>query len=228
MPSPPAPLPQTGEGRLGLPAFDDQVARIAAAERGEGWLAACEDAGRFLVLSRELVASLVEVLRGLDASPVLEVAAGRGELAGALTAAGIGVIATDANPPGGAPVQWAAADEALRRYRPAVVIGSFVPVDSGIDDAVMRCPSVRHYVVLSARIGGLLGPDALWASDAWSAEPLEEVGRWMLTRHDVWMGQPDRPVLRHGEAWHFQRKVRRVGQAQRRPTIPLSVSWRKR
>jgi len=178
---------------------------MAEAERGEGWLGACEDGGRFLVLCRELVASLAEVLRGLGAGPVLEVAAGRGDLAGALTAAGVGVIAIDADPPAGAPVRRAAADVALDQHRPAVVLGSFVPVDSGIDAAVVRCPSVRHYIVLSPRIGGWLGSDALWADDAWSAEPLEEVGRWMLTRHDVWMGQPDRPLLQHGEAWHFER-----------------------
>jgi len=103
-------------------------------------------------------------------------------------------------------VERASAQEALRRYRPAVVLGCFVPIDSGVDELVMRSPSVRHYVVLAARIGGLLGSAPLWHDANWTAEPLAEVTRWMLTRHDTWTGTPGRSILRHGEAWHLRRR----------------------
>jgi len=188
-----------------LPTFESWRRRIAAAEQGDGWLSACEQAGRFLVLSRQLIGSLAEVLRGLDAGPVLEVCAGRGELAEALGSVGVRVVATDAQAPPGSSVIRASARESLARYRPTVVLGCFVPVDAGVDEAVMACPSVRHYVVLGARIGGFFGSAALWQGASWPAEPIEQVSRWMLTRHDAWLGTPEQKILQHGEAWLFSR-----------------------
>ena len=178
---------------------------MAAAEAGDGWLSACEATGRFLAPCRELVDALAEHLRSLAAGPVLEVCAGGGGLAAALRRSGVAVEATDADPPPGAPVQRATALEALRRYRRKVVLGSFVPVDAGVDEAVLGFPSVRHYVVLGSRLGGELGSAALWNSAGWSAWPLKQVARWMLTRHDVWIGPSHGQILRHGEAWHFAR-----------------------
>jgi hypothetical protein len=191
-----------------LPAFDSVMEQVAAAERAEGWLSACEDAGRFLVPCRELVVSLAHWLGSLGKGPVLEVCAGRGELAESLRAAGVRVVATDVEAAeestGG--VERMAAEEALRRYRPRVVLGSFVPVDAGIDRLVMEFPSVRHYVVLGARLGGLLGSALLWQAAGWTARPLDAVARWMITRHDVWIDR--QTILRHGEAWLFSKDDR--------------------
>jgi len=187
-----------------LPDFESRLDEITRAERGDGWLSVCEDDGRFLILTRELVTALSRFFRRLDAGPIVEVCAGRGELAAAIRSAGVEVVATDADPPPGSPVTRAVAEEALHRFRPAVVLGSFVPIDAGVDERVMGFPSVRHYVVLGARIGGLFGSAALWRHPGWTPEPLEDIRRWMLTRHDVWAGTPGRRLLRHGEAWHFR------------------------
>jgi hypothetical protein len=197
---------------IALPTFESRLAEIAAAERGDGWLSVCERDGRFLVPTQELVAVLTRRLRPLRDGPILEVCAGRGELAEALRLADVCVIPTDADPPDGSRVVRASAEEALRRYRPAVVLGSFVPIDAGVDERVMRFPTVQDYVVLGARIGGLFGSAPLWRSEGWVAEPIHEVARWMLTRHDVWTGKSRQRILRHGEAWHFRRKAQ-VGHA---------------
>ncbi len=188
--------------------------RLIAADQADGWLAECDDAGRFLAVSQELVVVLSEKLRQLagDGS-VLEICAGSGELAQALIAAGVSVQATDAEPPDGSEVQQIAAEAALHCFQPTVVIGAFVPFDSRVDETVISCPSVQHYVVLNARIGGSLGSSALRQTAGWKAEPLEAVRRWMLTRHDIWLGPYSQPgassadLLRHGEAWHFARSV---------------------
>jgi hypothetical protein len=190
-----------------LPSFNSQLDEIARAEQGDGWMSQCERDGRFLVPTRELVAALSAFLRQFDAQPIVEVCAGAGELAGALRTVGVDLVATDGDPPPGAPVIRASAKEALRRYRPEVVLGSFVPIDAGVDELVMRFPSVRHYVPLGARIGGMLGSASLWEEPGWSAEPIEDVTRWMLTRHDVWIDR--RTTLRRGEAWHFEDKSSR-------------------
>ncbi len=186
-----------------LPTFEFVLDQIIAAEGREGWLCASEDAERFLSPCRELVESLAETLDALGDGPVLEVAAGGGELAAGLQSAGATIVATDIDPPEGSEVGRESAEDALRRYHPAVVLGSFIPVDSDVDRLVMSFPTVRHYLVLGARIGGFLGSDELWHNSAWISTPLETVTRWMLTRHDVWID--NRRTLRHGEAWHFAR-----------------------
>jgi hypothetical protein len=187
-----------------LPTFSEGLRKIAAAERGDGWLCACDEAGRFLLPTAELVASLAEFLQSLRPELVLEVCAGRGELAESLAAHGVPIVATDADPPAGGCVIRSDTREALRRYRPQIVLGAFVPTDAGVDEVVLGFPSLRHYVVLGARIGTAFGSEALWCSRGWSAEPLDNVRRWMLTRHDVWLDFPGRPLLQHGEAWHLQ------------------------
>ena len=187
---------------MSLPTFHSQLDEIARAEQGDGWLSQCERVGRFLVPTQELVAALSGFLQKLETRPVVELCAGTGELAAALRTAGVDLVATDADPPPDAPVVRASADEALRRYRPKVVLGSFVPIDSDVDRLVLRFPSVRHYVVLGARVGGMLGSASLWQQPGWAAEPIEDVARWMLTRHDVWIDR--RTTLRRGEAWHFE------------------------
>jgi len=194
------------KNRTALPTFASWLDQLADAKKRDGWLSACQDAGRFLLPCRQLITAPAKVLKSLKAEPVLKVCAGRGELAQALDAVGIPIVATDAKAPAGSIVLRVSTEKALKRYRPAVVLGSSVPLGSRVDEAVLGFPSVQHYIMLGARIGGVLGSEALWQNAAWVAEPLDRVSRWMLTRHDVWMGLPGRVVLQHGEAWHFRRK----------------------
>ena len=238
------------------PSFDRWRERLLAAEQSAGWLAECDDAGRFLAVSRELVDALAAMLRQLAGDgPVLEVCAGSGELAQALACVGVRMQAVDTGPvgpgrrprpdvehsldaqvpSGGRDLQGSehsqraqrqvpfserdlqgrdlqvlpmSAEAALRRFLPKVVLGAFVPFDGGVDEAVLACPTVEHYVVLNARLGGSLGSPTLWQATNWNAEPLDPVRRWMLTRHDVWLDQPGwscADLLQHGEAWLFTR-----------------------
>lgn len=181
--------PQATGGKL-LPSFSQWRERLLAAEQGDGWLTGCVDDGRFLAVSRELVDALANELRRLAGNgPVLEICAGSGELAQSLTAAGVELDATDVDPPDGTNVLRLSADAAFHRFRPSLVLGTFVPFDAGVDEAVLACPTVKHYVVLNARIGGTLGSPSLWQASGWKAEPLGTVQPWMLTRHDVWMGE---------------------------------------
>ena len=207
------------------PCFAQWQKSVVVAEQGEGWLAECTDAGRFLAVSQELVDALASILRRLAGNdPVLEICAGSGELARALVAAGLDVEATDLEASAGTGVRSMSTDAALRHFQPKVVLGAFIPFDSGADEAVLACPSVQYYVVLNARIGGLLGAPALWQTSGWKAEPLASIGPWMLTRHDVWLGplasseeaawsapqslstpSASSNLLQHGEAWLFAR-----------------------
>lgn len=196
----------TATANATLPSFESRLDEIAAAERDAGWLSACADADQFLAVNRQLVTSLVGWLRGVNEQPIVEVCAGRGELAEALAAGGLPLVPTDADPPASSSVLRASAEEALRQYRPVVVLGCFVPIDVGVDEVVLGCPWVRHYLVLGARVGGAFGSASLWKAPGWTSQPLYQLSRWMLTRHDVWTGLRQPPILPHGEAWCFSRR----------------------
>ncbi|MPY88252.1 MAG: hypothetical protein GEU99_10035 [Luteitalea sp.] len=197
--------PTSGQAAA-LPSYAEVLARLAAAEQAEGWLARSVEAGRYLALNVPFVDALADTLRRLDASPVLEICAGDGSLTAALRRRGIAVTATDAQPPFRTeiPVEPLTADEAIRRDRPRVVLGSFVPVDGRVDRQVLDSPEVRHYVVLNTRLGGEYGAACLWTHPGWTRTPLADVTRWMICRHDVWLGA-DTPPLTHGEAWLLSR-----------------------
>ncbi|MPZ16916.1 MAG: hypothetical protein GEV06_03205 [Luteitalea sp.] len=186
--------------------YSELLAAFAAAEEAEGWLARCVEAGRYLALSVQFVDALATALRRLGQSPVVEICAGDAALAAALGSRGLAVTATDLRPPPRTETQVEplAVDEALRRHRPRVVLASFVPVDTGVDRHVLDCPGVQHYVVLNARLGGECGTVCLWTHPGWTRTPLEAVTRWMICRHDVWLGT-ERPPLTHGEAWLLSR-----------------------
>jgi hypothetical protein len=87
------------------------------------------------------------------------------------------------------------------------VLGSFVPFDAGVDEAVLNAPSVKRYLVLNARIAGVLGSKSLWNRSDWRAIPQPDVFRWMITRHDVWIPADGPDTLsQHGEAWQFHKQ----------------------
>lgn len=182
------------------------VAELVAAERAEGWLARCHDSGRYLVPTEELVDAIGALLVELGAGPFIEVCAGDGRLTRGLRSRGVDVVATDASPASREPweVRALTAAEALERYRPRVVIGSFVPVDSDVDRRVLAHPDVSHYLVLNARIAHGCGSRTLWDRPGWSRTPLPELTRWLVTRHDAWLGD-HLPILHHGEAWLLTR-----------------------
>lgn len=188
------------------PASHAQVVEdLTRAEQEEGWLARCEAVGEYLSLTLPLLAALADVLRPLVSGPVLEVCAGDGSLARGLQRTGIAVTATDLHP-AGAGVRVASARDALLAFEPTLVIGSFVPFDSGIDRLVLEAPSVQHYLVLNARLGGELGARELWMTPGWRRRELSELSRWMITRHDQWI-RPGAPLLQRGEAWLLTRAL---------------------
>jgi len=180
-----------------------------AAEQNNGWLEQCADSGRFLAINRELVDTLALTLRQLAGnSLILEVCAGSGILSHLLAARDVHIQATDVNPPQGSKTLSMSAQEALHRFKPSVVLGIFVPHDGGVDEAVLTCPWVQHYVIINARIGGALGSPLLWRAPDWKHEPLDNISRWLITRHDVWLGcdnMDSDAILQHGEAWHLTR-----------------------
>lgn len=204
-----------------LPTHARLLAEVTEAEQAESWLLRCVANDTFLALNVSMVETLAAVLSALGDGPVLEVAAGRGELAAALAARKIDVIPTDASPPTADGYEVLALDaaSAVRRFRPGIVLGSFVPADCGAELHVLSSASVRHFITLNARLGWGYGSSALWQAQGWRRILLEDVTRFMVTRHDVWLGN-SRPLLQHGEAWLFSRERETSRSNPRRVVAP--------
>lgn len=109
--------------------------------------------GMYCFYSRELILALAE---RIGERSCLELAAGDGTLARFLSAAGTTVIATDDRSWSHAisypdDVEALEATEALRRYRPSVVLCSFPPPNNTFERAVFESASVDLYVVVTTR-----------------------------------------------------------------------------
>lgn len=113
-----------------------------------------EPQGIYCFYSRALVARLAALIGDRRA---LEIAAGDGTLARFLRDAGADVTATDDHSWSGrvdfagAAVERVEAREALRRYRPEVVLCSWPPAGNPFERHVFTTPSVQLYVVIASR-----------------------------------------------------------------------------
>lgn len=144
--------------------------------------------------TREFVAALARHLRASGAAPVLEVGAGRGDLAGWLRARGVPIVATDDGSwldgrrrwPRGLPdgVEPLSYEAALARYRPALVLCSWMPLGEDWTPAFRACPSAREYLLIGEGPGGCTGtPASFDASAPWRRAFLGDIARLGLTRN---------------------------------------------
>jgi len=162
--------------------YEEWMALMEEAERGDGWLAWCEARGIFVAWNPQLVTALADVLRTCG-EPVLEVAAGDGALAHCLAQYGLAVRPTDQTPSGPA-VERLSCEEALARYAPRVVLACFPPLDAGLEQRVTTHPSVRHFLYLGPLVNDRPGPEALWSAPGWERVALPEVDGFLISRLD--------------------------------------------
>ncbi|HET8628431.1 MAG TPA: hypothetical protein VFL91_13490 [Thermomicrobiales bacterium] len=184
-----------GGGRL--PGDAEVRAALAACGTGAAQLAPLAWArARFVhqFWTREFVDALAAFLGGLAAGPLLEVGAGRGELSRWLRGRGVPIVATDDGSWLDGRLDWprGLADDvllfgyeaALARYRPAVVVCSWMPLGEDWTPAFRACPSVRHYLLIGEGPGGCTGTPASFAAPPpWRGESLRDLARHGLTRN---------------------------------------------
>lgn len=170
-------------------------------------LAACGSGGTHLVplawarthfvhqyWTREFVEALALAISGIAAAPVLEVGAGRGDLARWLRMWGIPVIATDDGSlldgrlqwPRGVPagVEPLSYHEALARYSPRFVLCSWMPLGEDWTPAFRECPSVRGYLLIGEGPGGCTGtPESFDAPPGWQRTSLTAAAHLGISRN---------------------------------------------
>ena len=196
-----------------LPTFADAAALLCRCERGEvevqgepacSWLDYCDAHGIYHYPTGEYAVALAEAIAKLKPRRVVEVAAGKGALSSALGALGFDVAATDAHSTS-EPVLQLTASEALAQLRPDLAIGSWVPIDSGIDAQVMACPSVRWYVYIGHEHNGIVGHEGLWRVPGWRHWRVEPADAVNLGRTDFCSDFGQRLIVQHGWTVVFER-----------------------
>ena len=144
--------------------------------------------------TREFVSALATHILATGLAPVLEVGSGQGELARWLRRHGVPVIATDDGswldgrlswprgvPEGVEPLSYSAA---LARYRPQLVLCSWMPQGEDWTPAFRACTAVREYLLIGEGPGGFTGTAASFAPVApWQETSLEAIARLGIIRH---------------------------------------------
>lgn len=184
-----------GGGRM--PRFAMVRAALAACGGGAARLAPLIWGRRNFVhqfLSQEYVDALAGYVIGTRLEPVVEVGAGRGELARALRQQGIAVYASDDGSWLDGRLHWPSLlphdvsrlgyAEALRLERPALVLCSWMPRGEDWTPAFRACATVKEYLLLGEAQGGATGtPESFDAPLPWRGERLDAISRWSVTRN---------------------------------------------
>ena len=148
----------------------------------------CEAFGIFQILNREFNDSLAVEIKILGLKPVMEVGAGGGELAAVLRRRGIDLVAVDNfSEPAPARVRTGAGlperkdyRAALDRFKPQLVICSWMPAGADWTVDFRAAASVRAYI--------LIGDDEKMSGGdepGWSSRVLKEPNKWSLCRLDL-------------------------------------------
>ena len=196
-----------------LPEYDEWLALMEEAERGDGWLAWCESRGIYIGWTPPLIAALGGVLRECaGAGAVIEIAAGDATLARCLADHGLAVRPTDPQPRGTG-VERLSCQEALEAYSPEVVLSCFAPLDAGIEERITAHPAVRHYLYIGPLIHDRPGPDGLWKHPGWLRAPLPEADRFLISRLDYLSDFSRRTHRRRASALLLSREA--AGYTQR-------------
>lgn len=158
------------------------------------WAGFCEAHGIYQIVHQELIDDISDVLDrlGIRSEPILEVAAGKGKLSYWLSKQGFVTNPVDDfswDVELSAYVEPLKHDRALAKYRPEVVIGSWVPTSSSILPDVLSFPSVRYFLHLGNpgfavhRCQSLLRENGIFysevpirASPAYSSHKAENLG----------------------------------------------------
>ena len=140
--------------------------RLADPATRAGFVAICRAQGIYHLPTVEFVAALARTLKRLP-EPWLEVGAGRGDLARALRAAGVPIMATDDGawwpdplPPD---VERCAITDALQRYQPGMALCVWPPRGTNWPALFRAAPSIRAYLLIGDGPYGMTGDAASWS-----------------------------------------------------------------
>ena|SRR3989344_3123086 len=159
------------------------------------WEKWCHDRRVWHIPTIEFVDALVEVMRELEGAPCVEICAGKGKLSYHLHQRGIEIVATDdfswGSPHNSALVERLSHRETLERYRPSIVLGSWIPMKTRIGFDVMDFPSVRYFIDIGEKVDHATWMTAeVYQRTDWERRTLPSVERYSFSASDDFLGNP--------------------------------------
>ena len=202
-----------------LPSFAELEAIVTNPHTIAGFHDWCQRTRRFAVWSRESIDTLAEYLRHERFERIVEVGAGRGDLAWHLARAGIDVIATDAGPSTLAGftlneyrsiavemwenVRQLTVNVALEKLRPDCVLCSWMPPHDDWTYAFRAGAGIRSYVLFWELRGTTGGKSAFMKHEGWATRNLIDVEDVLIGRTD--QGMPNIGVTQYTRVTAFSR-----------------------
>jgi hypothetical protein len=117
--------------------------------RHNDWWGIAQDNGVNNAYSLEFVETLYTEIKKVSRTPILEICAGNGKLSYQLRKRGVPIMATDDYSWGisnGCIVEKCTHKDALTRYKPEIVIASWIPRGASIGFDVLASPSVKYFI----------------------------------------------------------------------------------
>lgn len=92
--------------------------------------------------------------------------------------------------------------EAIKKFKPDLIIASWIPYNKGWTKDFRLCPSVRGYIIIGEPRGGCTGSDNDWKTK-WNVKTLKDVERYGICRtdHDLFYGTH----ILHTDVAYFER-----------------------
>jgi len=202
-----------------LPSFAELEELLTNPHALPGFHDWCQRTRRFAVWTREAVDALASYLRAQSFRRIVEVGAGRGDLAFHLEHAGVPVLATDLGEAAlrgfalpeyrdepvevwekVVPMDWR---DALERLKPDCVLCSWMPPDEDWTPGFRAAATVRAYVLFWELRGTTGGQSAFRRNEGWTARDLLDVEQYLIGRTDE--GMPGMGVTQYTKATAFSR-----------------------
>lgn len=169
----------------------------------------------FQIWNVEYVRELARTIKTLKAeSPFIEVCAGDGTLSEQLKVEGVNITATDDK-------SWSKYREfnygrnvfnleaiaSIKRYKPELVIASWIPYGNTLDYKILKT-GVKHFIVIGETSGGCCGSNDIWdkyESLGYKMITLDNADEFNLCRTD-WIHEHYNKIHKHSETVLFTKR----------------------
>jgi hypothetical protein len=202
-----------------LPSFAELEEIVTNPHALEGFHDWCQQTRRFALWTREAIAALASHLRAGGFRRIVEIGAGRGDLAWHLEQHGTVIMPTDLGEESlrgftleqyrdlpvdmwenVRPMDW---HVALDRLKPDCVLCAWMPPDQDWTPRLRAAPQLREYVLFWELRGTTGGESAFRPNPGWEAVGLVEVEPFLFGRTDE--GMPGAGLTQYTKATAFRR-----------------------
>lgn len=200
----------------GFPYYNQAKTFFTKLEQEDGWIDWCIENNVFHFYTEEYSEALSIELNNADESlreeprglfysnKIIEIGAGSGLLSLGLQRHKTDILPTDIKPKSKF-VEKLSAIEALQKYKPAIVVGAWLPFDANIELEILGYESVKYFFYICQFVNGIAGNEKTWRSSGWDIRPLLDADKFSISRYDFI--NPKGEIVKHSKTFLFKKKI---------------------